>query len=208
VTAIGAGAAYLTLGVTGNDCDGNGVPDACDIADGIAADCDGNGVPDACDIASGIAADCDGNGVPDACDIAYGIASDCNGNGVPDACDIAYGIAADCNGNGVPDACDGGCPAPLPAPPRCLGDLDGNDRVGVEDLIAVIIAWGVCHADDTADLTDDGFVDVHDLLVVLRHWGACPDDATVSTAPRRRGLLKTSKRETRSKHRQGHQRRR
>ena len=49
-------------------------------------DCNGNGVPDACDIAAG-AADCDGNGVPDTCDIAAG-AADCNGNGILDSCDF------------------------------------------------------------------------------------------------------------------------
>lgn len=31
------------------DCNGNGVPDACEILDGSAPDADGNGVPDACD---------------------------------------------------------------------------------------------------------------------------------------------------------------
>jgi hypothetical protein len=31
------------------------------------ADCNGNGVPDACDIASGFSQDADGNGIPDTC---------------------------------------------------------------------------------------------------------------------------------------------
>ncbi|NIM47868.1 MAG: hypothetical protein GTO22_01155, partial [Gemmatimonadales bacterium] len=31
------------------DCNGNGVPDACDIADGTSDDADGDGVPDECD---------------------------------------------------------------------------------------------------------------------------------------------------------------
>jgi hypothetical protein len=30
------------------DCNGNGVPDACDIADGTSVDADGDGVPDEC----------------------------------------------------------------------------------------------------------------------------------------------------------------
>jgi hypothetical protein len=78
------------------DCNGNGVPDGCDIADGSSADCDGNGQPDECDL---IDNDCDGNGVPDQCD------PDCNGNGTPDACDIAGGASADCQPDGVPDEC-------------------------------------------------------------------------------------------------------
>lgn len=59
---------------TSADADGDGVPDECQ-------DCDGNGVLDAIDLAAG-AADVDGNGVPDVCE------PDCNGNGVPDARDL------------------------------------------------------------------------------------------------------------------------
>jgi hypothetical protein len=51
------------------DCNGNGVSDACEIADGTSADCNNNGRPDACDIAAGTARDADGDGVPDACEI-------------------------------------------------------------------------------------------------------------------------------------------
>ncbi len=101
------------------DCNHNGLLDACEIRDGLAKDCDGNRVPDecesdcdgdgtldACEIRDGSAADCNGNGVPDDCEIAGGAARDCNGNGVPDGCDIAGGVEADCNGNGRPDACE------------------------------------------------------------------------------------------------------
>lgn len=34
------------------DCNDNGVPDECDIVDGIIADCDGNGVADSCEVRS------------------------------------------------------------------------------------------------------------------------------------------------------------
>jgi len=96
------------------DCNGNGVGDVCDIADGTSSDCnsngladdceddcDSNGLPDDCDIANG-AVDCDGNGIPDVCD------ADCNDNGVVDSCDIADGTSTDENGNGVPDECEVG----------------------------------------------------------------------------------------------------
>lgn len=86
------------------DCNGNNIPDDCEVANGSAPDCNGNGIPDSCDIATGVEVDCNGNGVPDACDLAAGVA-DCDGNGIPDACDIAAG-AGDCNGNGVLDACE------------------------------------------------------------------------------------------------------
>ncbi|MCB9849579.1 MAG: hypothetical protein H6817_02620 [Phycisphaerales bacterium] len=83
------------------DCNGNGYPDECDIADcmGDAAcgDCNGNGIPDDCDF---IVDDCNSNGVADACELAFGSAADCDSNGILDSCD------PDCDSNGVPDACD------------------------------------------------------------------------------------------------------
>ncbi|MCG3128930.1 MAG: hypothetical protein CHACPFDD_03826 [Phycisphaerae bacterium] len=91
---------------TSQDCNGNGVPDECDLANGTSQDCNGNGIPDSCDIANGTSADCNGNGVPDDCDISSGTSQDCNGNGIPDSCDIANGTSSDANGNGVPDECD------------------------------------------------------------------------------------------------------
>jgi hypothetical protein len=50
------------------DCDGNGIPDACDIAANPGLDCNGNGRPDSCDIADGTSQDCDSDGIPDECD--------------------------------------------------------------------------------------------------------------------------------------------
>ena len=88
------------------DCNGNGVPDACDIADFTSQDCNLNGIPDECEISVGLVEDCNENGVPDLCDIAEFTSLDCNLNGIPDECDISAGFAEDCNGNGVPDACD------------------------------------------------------------------------------------------------------
>jgi glucose/arabinose dehydrogenase len=50
------------------DCNGNGLADWCEIANGALADCNGNQVPDACDIANGTSHDFDHNGRPDECD--------------------------------------------------------------------------------------------------------------------------------------------
>lgn len=44
------------------DCDGSGVSDACELADGTLTDCDADGIPDACE------SDCDSDGLPDQCD--------------------------------------------------------------------------------------------------------------------------------------------
>ncbi len=114
----GAGAAYL-FRVPSSDCNGNGVPDECDLADETSLDCNGNeipddcelgsndcngnGVPDECDLADGTGADCNGNGIPDDCELGP---NDCNANGIPDDCDLADGTSQDCNFNGVPDECD------------------------------------------------------------------------------------------------------
>ncbi len=73
----------------------------------VSGDCNGNGVPDACE------PDCNNNGTPDDCDITAGVSEDCNGNGIPDECDIANGTSPDANGNGIPDECDTPPPGPL-----------------------------------------------------------------------------------------------
>jgi hypothetical protein len=55
------------------------------------ADCNGNDVPDECDLASGFSQDCNANGLPDECDIASGTSLDANGNGIPDECESLLG---------------------------------------------------------------------------------------------------------------------
>jgi len=71
----------------------------------LPQDCNGNGIEDADDIASGTSQDCNDNGVPDEC---LDIEGDCNGNMNADPCDIIAGISADLNGNGIPDECEPG----------------------------------------------------------------------------------------------------
>ncbi|MFO0829561.1 MAG: hypothetical protein U0572_15590 [Phycisphaerales bacterium] len=86
------------------DCNGNGIPNDCELAQGLVADCDADGVPDDCEIIAG-SPDCDGDGVPDACQFAAG-GYDCNANGVIDSCEIASGATIDCDDNGIPDECE------------------------------------------------------------------------------------------------------
>ncbi|MGB2987152.1 MAG: hypothetical protein WBE26_14875 [Phycisphaerae bacterium] len=83
-----------------DDCNGNGVLDACDVAAGTSEDCNSNGIPDECDT------DCQPNGIPDDCDIAWGTSEDCQPNNVPDECDIASGTSEDCQPSDVPDECE------------------------------------------------------------------------------------------------------
>jgi len=54
----------------------------------------------------------------------------------------------------------------------CPADVDGDGGVGVDDLLAVIGAFG--GPGPAGDATGDGWVDVEDVLVVIAGWGACP----------------------------------
>ena len=81
------------------DCNGNTIPESCELADGVVFDCDNSGTADTCDTLGGTD-DCDGDTIPDSCE------ADCNTNSVPDDCDIAGATSADCNGNEIPDECD------------------------------------------------------------------------------------------------------
>jgi hypothetical protein len=86
-----------------SDCNGNWVPDDCDIADQTSVDCNSNNIPDECDIASGTSHDCNGDGIPDECGQ---LTADCNGNCVEDALDIQNSTSEDCDDDGVPDECE------------------------------------------------------------------------------------------------------
>jgi hypothetical protein len=60
----------------------------------------------------------------------------------------------------------------------CIADIDGDGAVEVDDLFAVITAWGTVDCDGRADIATgdpcgDGAVDVDDLLTVINNWGDC-----------------------------------
>ena len=63
-----------------------------DCFGGAVTDCNGNGIPDDCEIESGDVTDCNANAVPDDCDIAGG--GDTNQNGLPDECDRVFYVDA------------------------------------------------------------------------------------------------------------------
>ena len=52
----------------GDDCDGNGRNDLCDLWSGEAEDCNDNQQLDSCDLDLAVEPDCDGDGIPDSCD--------------------------------------------------------------------------------------------------------------------------------------------
>jgi hypothetical protein len=131
------------------------------IPNPVLVDCNGNGTHDAIDIASGLSRDCDRSGVPDSCEYAAAIANaDCDGDGAFDLCEIYSGTEQDANNNNIVDDCE------------CLGDVDGNGAVNVDDLIEIIAAWGDPNP-GAADLDGDGTVGGGDLALVLQGWGSC-----------------------------------
>lgn len=82
-TSPSAGCAGSVAIPEGPDCNGNGVPDEVDIANGDGTDCNHNFVLDECDITAETSPDRNGNGVPDECELLPG---DLNCDGV-----ISYG---------------------------------------------------------------------------------------------------------------------
>ena len=51
-----------------------------------------------------------------------------------------------------------------------LSDLNGDGVVNIQDLLAVIGAWGSCSA-CIEDINTDGTVDVSDILLLIADWG-------------------------------------
>ncbi len=55
-------------------------------------------------------------------------------------------------------------------PINCVGDVTGDDGVGLDDLLAVLANWGT-DGSIGGDTNDDGNVGLDDLLSVLSNWG-------------------------------------
>ena len=85
---------------------------------------------------------------------------DCNMNGRPDTCEIALGLVIDDNANGIPDICE------------CLGDINGDSLVNVDDMLKILSEWN-CRDCSETDLNQDGITGIDDLLIALDRWGRC-----------------------------------
>lgn len=62
-------------------------------------------------------------------------------------------------------------PQPYRGRPPCQGDVDGDQRVGLSDLLFVLGEWRRPEPDLGADITGDGIVDQLDLNIVLVDFG-------------------------------------
>lgn len=163
---IDIGAAEYSL----HDCNGNGIPDADDIAAGTSTDCDGDGTPDECQL--GGLVDRNQNGRPDLCDVHDGSSADCNGNAIPDESEA--GGDRDCNGDGVSDLCE-----------VLAGAVDSNGNLTPDSCEARV----TIHVDDDAagdpgpgdpvvsDPAEDGSVE-HPYDSIQQALDAAPRGAT------------------------------
>jgi hypothetical protein len=157
---MNAGAAAVYPAATALfDCNGNGEPDTCELADDPGLDCwppamGGNGVLDECDIFADPSLDCDGNGRVDECEILDDPDLDCDFDGVLDVCQIVLDPSLDCNGNLVIDSCE------LGPDTDCAGvDMMGNPTLGADGILDECqIAAG-----DLEDCNMNGVPDICDL---------------------------------------------
>jgi len=137
---------------TSQDCNANGIPDECDLANGDSEDCNSNGTPDECESLG----DCDNDGTPDVCEILNGAVDANPADGIPDGCqglplgaccynggclmstfDDCFSAGGSFAGNGIGCA-DANCPT------TCAGDVNGDNQVGIIDLLTIIDGWGFC----------------------------------------------------------------
>ena len=141
-TALLYARVYRLLDPTG-DIDGDGILNCSDncpsSANPAQEDCNGNGVGDACDLF----ADCDGDGVSDDCEILSGDATDFDSNSVPDSCECL----ADLSDNGVVNGVD--LAAVLSSwgtngQSELNADINRDGIVNGQDLAFVLGAWGPC----------------------------------------------------------------
>ena len=53
-----------------------------------------------------------------------------------------------------------------------LGNIDGDEIVGITDFLDLLAAWGACaDACCLEDLDADTFVGITDFLILLGNWG-------------------------------------
>jgi hypothetical protein len=60
----------------------------------------------------------------------------------------------------------------------CPADINGDLAIDVQDLVVVLLGWGICDQQPPLscppDIDGNGAVDVEDLVGVVLAWGSCP----------------------------------
>ena len=56
---------------------------------------------------------------------------------------------------------------------ECVSDIDQDGQTNVNDLLAIIAAWGIDCDGCSEDVNNDADVNVADLLIVIGEWGPC-----------------------------------
>jgi hypothetical protein len=164
----------------GSDCNGNGIYDNEDIANGTSLDCNGNGVPDECDIADGSSPDMNpSDGVPDECQ-GLPLGGCCFGSQcvltTAVSCSISGGAyqgdGNGCGSNPCGEPNTGACciaASCLSATTEDCFNANGSfagELVSCNDVVCQTVCVG--------DLNSDGDVNVTDILMLIAAWGACP----------------------------------
>lgn len=125
------------------DCNANGIPDDCEIEQGVAFDCNSDGVLDECET------DSDGDTVPNSCDICPGGDDrlDMDTDGAPDDCDGCPNDPAKTSpglcGCGLLDAGDSDADGVLDCVDQCPGVADSDFARGCAGAIPSASAWGL-----------------------------------------------------------------
>jgi hypothetical protein len=87
-----------------------------------------------------------------------------------------YGISVDEDDDEIyaPLYCWGSCSLCGDLSPACPSDLDGDQLIGVDDLLLLLVEFG-CLSNCEWDPNEDGKVDIEDLLTMLSSYGdSCP----------------------------------
>jgi hypothetical protein len=189
----------------GNDCNGNGIPDECDIDPTLPALGSVNGLGPPADPDQvvwrtrygGGSSDCNTNGIPDDCEFPD---EDCNKNGALDECDLIVGTSTDLGGL-YPGNC-GGTDGPNGVPDDCDPDCNNNNQpdwldltAGVGDSVDIfnnatgafgcdMIPDECCGNNYGADFNNSGKVDLYDYQFMQKCVGQVARNT--STYPNRR----------------------
>jgi hypothetical protein len=57
-------------------------------------------------------------------------------------------------------------------PPTIIGDLNGDSKVDIADLVIVATNFGKVNFDSRADINDDNVIDITDLVFVARRFNS------------------------------------